>query len=105
MNTLTIGQRICTYFDGSARYGRVERIEAAAVICTFEDDQHAVEYAMLPGEVYAVALPPKDIDQLIADQGARPIADIGTLAGAIPDEDLDAFFAEIYANRNRQAKE
>ncbi len=56
MSPFTIGLRICTYFDGSPRYGRVKRIEAAAVICTFEDEgADPIEYAMQSGEVYVVA--------------------------------------------------
>jgi hypothetical protein len=41
----------------------------------------------------------KTIDQLIAEQGVRPIADIGIFAGAIPDEDVEEFVADIYRNR------
>jgi hypothetical protein len=42
----------------------------------------------------------KTIEQLIAEQGVRPIADIGIFAGAIPDEDVDEFVADIYRNRS-----
>ena len=42
---------------------------------------------------------PKSIDQLIAEQHIHPITDISVLGGAIPDEDLDEFVAEIYRDR------
>ncbi len=42
----------------------------------------------------------KTIEQLIAEQHIEPIADISVLSGAIPDEDLDEFVAEIYRDRN-----
>jgi len=41
----------------------------------------------------------KTIDQLIAEQGVRPITDFSILAGSIPDEDMDEFVAEIYRGR------
>jgi len=41
----------------------------------------------------------KTIDQLVAEQGINPIADISIFAGAIPDEDVDEFVADIYRNR------
>jgi hypothetical protein len=41
----------------------------------------------------------KTIDQLIAEQGVHPITDLKLLAGAIPDQDIDAFVAEIYHDR------
>lgn len=41
----------------------------------------------------------KTIDQLIAEQGIRPIEDLKSLAGAIPDEDVDDFLADIYRER------
>jgi hypothetical protein len=44
---------------------------------------------------------PKTIEQLIAAQHAHPIANISALSGAIPDEDLDEFVAEIYRDRQR----
>lgn len=43
----------------------------------------------------------KTIDQLIAEQGVHPIDDLKSLAGAIPDDDVDEFVADIY--RDRQA--
>jgi hypothetical protein len=43
----------------------------------------------------------KSIDQLIAEQGIQPIPDISMLSGAIPDEDVDEFVAEIYRDRKR----
>jgi len=42
---------------------------------------------------------PKTIKQLIAEQHVRPIADISILSGAIPDEDVDDFVADIYRDR------
>jgi hypothetical protein len=42
---------------------------------------------------------PRTIEQLIAEQHVRPIANISALGGAIPDEDLDEFVAEIYRDR------
>ena len=42
---------------------------------------------------------PKSIDQLIAEQGIHQITDLEALSGAIPDEDLDEFVAEIYRSR------
>ncbi len=44
---------------------------------------------------------PKTIDQLIAEQGIRPIADLAVLSGALPDDDLDDLVAEIYRSRER----
>jgi hypothetical protein len=41
----------------------------------------------------------KDINALIAEQGAGVISDLEVLSGAIPDEDLDEFVGEIYAER------
>jgi hypothetical protein len=41
----------------------------------------------------------KTIAQLIVEQGIRPVQDIASLAGAIPDEDLDEFVADIYRGR------
>jgi hypothetical protein len=41
----------------------------------------------------------KAIDQLIAEQGTAPVSDLSILAGAIPDEDLDEFVADIYRSR------
>ncbi len=44
---------------------------------------------------------PRTIEQLIAEQHVRPIANISSLSGAIPDEDVDQFVAEIYQDRKR----
>lgn len=44
-------------------------------------------------------LTPRTIKQLIAEQHVRPIANISVLGGAIPDEDVDEFVAEIYRDR------
>jgi hypothetical protein len=41
----------------------------------------------------------KTIVQLIAEQKADPVGDISSLTGAIPDEDLDDFIADIYKDR------
>lgn len=41
----------------------------------------------------------KTIDQLIAQKGVRPIEDLKSLSGAIPDEDVDDFVADIYHDR------
>jgi len=41
----------------------------------------------------------KTIDQLIAEQGTLPVSDLSIFAGAIPDEDLDEFVADIYRGR------
>jgi hypothetical protein len=41
----------------------------------------------------------RTIKQLIAEQHVRPIANISILSGAIPDEDVDEFVAEIYRDR------
>jgi len=43
----------------------------------------------------------RSIDQLIAEQHIQPIADITVLSGAIPDEDVDEFVADIYRDRRR----
>lgn len=43
----------------------------------------------------------KTIDQLIEDQGVRPLEHLEALSGAIPDEDVDDFVAEIYRARER----
>jgi hypothetical protein len=42
----------------------------------------------------------RTIEQLIADQHVRPIANVSILSGGIPDEDVDLFVAEIYRDRN-----
>lgn len=42
---------------------------------------------------------PKTIGQLIAEQHVHPIANISILSGAIPDENVDEFVAEIYRDR------
>ena len=44
----------------------------------------------------------KTIEQLIAQQGIHPIHDLASLAGALPDEDVDELIADIY--RNREAR-
>jgi hypothetical protein len=41
----------------------------------------------------------KTIDQLIVDQGVHPITNLEALSGAIPDEDVDEFVADIYRAR------
>jgi hypothetical protein len=41
----------------------------------------------------------KTIGQLIAGQGILPVHDLSVFAGAIPDEDLDKFVADIYRTR------
>jgi hypothetical protein len=41
----------------------------------------------------------KAIGQLIAEQDVHPIADLSVLAGALPDEDVDAMVAETYRDR------
>jgi hypothetical protein len=41
----------------------------------------------------------KTIDQLIAGQGVLPVHDLSVFAGAIPDEDMDEFVADIYRTR------
>jgi hypothetical protein len=43
----------------------------------------------------------KTIEQLIAEQGIGPVADIGIFAGVIPDEDIEEFVADIYQGRLR----
>ena len=41
----------------------------------------------------------KTIEQLIAEQGISPIADVSIFSGVIPDEDIDEFVADIYRGR------
>jgi hypothetical protein len=41
----------------------------------------------------------KTIEQLIAEQHVQPIIDLSVLSGAIPDEEVDEFVAEIYRAR------
>jgi hypothetical protein len=41
----------------------------------------------------------KTIEQLIREQGIRPVADVSVFAGAIPDEDVDEFVADVYRDR------
>ncbi len=41
----------------------------------------------------------KSIEQLIAEQGTRAVTDFSLLSGAIPDEDVDEFVADIYRQR------
>lgn len=45
--------------------------------------------AQFPNDFFA----PKTLAELIDEQNVHPIANIGVLAGAIPDEDLDDFIA------------
>lgn len=42
---------------------------------------------------------PKTIEQLVAEQHVHSIEDVSILSGAIPDEDVDEFVAEIYRAR------
>ena len=54
---LKIGQRICTYFDGRPRFGRiVSTARTGHVVCKFEDDPE-LDYKMRPSEIYAVEEP------------------------------------------------
>jgi len=41
----------------------------------------------------------KTIDQLITEQGTQPLKKLESLSGAIPDEDIDDFIANIYRDR------
>jgi hypothetical protein len=41
----------------------------------------------------------KTIEQIIAEQGVSPIADVSIFSGVIPDEDIDEFVADIYRGR------
>jgi hypothetical protein len=41
----------------------------------------------------------KTIEQLLAEQGISPIADVSIFSGVIPDEDIDEFVADIYRGR------
>lgn len=41
----------------------------------------------------------KTIDQLTAEQGTQPVKKLESLSGAIPDEDIDDFIADIYRDR------
>ncbi len=45
---------------------------------------------------------PKTIEELAAEQHVEPIADTSILGGAIPDEEVDEFVAEIYRARGVQ---
>lgn len=59
MMTLSAGQRVVTYFDGSPRYGRIVRFDPAcapSIIVCFEDDP-GTEFAMADSELIAVAEP------------------------------------------------
>jgi hypothetical protein len=74
--------------------------------------QESLQFESLPKETEHVAaqitpvefinrtfFTPRTIEQLIAEQHVRPIANISALGGAIPDEDVDEFVAEIYRDR------
>jgi len=41
----------------------------------------------------------KTITELIVEQDVFPVSDVGVFAGAIPDEDVDEFVADIYRGR------
>ncbi|MEP7353630.1 MAG: hypothetical protein ABI824_10405 [Acidobacteriota bacterium] len=42
----------------------------------------------------------KTIEQLLSEQGIQPISDISSLSGAIPDEDVDDFIADMRRGRD-----
>jgi hypothetical protein len=74
--------------------------------------QDSLQFEVLPGTAeHAIQVPPMDfisrsffsprtIEQLVAEQHIHPTANVSILGGAIPDEDLDQFVAEIYRDRN-----
>jgi hypothetical protein len=60
--------------------------------------EHPVQ--VVPGHLISRSFfEPRTIKQLIAEQHVHPIANIAILSGAIPDEDVDEFVAEIYRDR------
>jgi hypothetical protein len=63
-----------------------------------ETTEHAVQVAPMDFISHSF-FAPRTIEQLIAEQHVHPIANVSILSGAIPDEDVDQFVAEIYRDR------
>ena len=64
--------------------------------------EHAVQ---VPGRLISQSFfSPRTIKQLIVEQQVKPIADVSSLSGAIPDEEVDEFVAEIYRDRKGQSR-
>jgi hypothetical protein len=61
--------------------------------------RHHAERASTPTRFEDTFFSAKTIDQLVAEQGIRPVADVSIFAGVIPDEDIDGFVADIYRDR------
>jgi hypothetical protein len=59
----------------------------------------SIEVTSPPNTLGGGFFAPKSIDQLIVEQGIHPITDLEALSGAIPEEDVDEFVAEIYRSR------
>ncbi len=59
----------------------------------------SIEVTARPNTMGGGFFAPKSIDQLIVEQGIHPITDLEALSGAIPEEDVDEFVAEIYRSR------
>lgn len=56
MKPLRVGQRICTYRDGSPRFGEIIGIQTSGnVVCNFEDEADPIDYWLRQSEVYVVA--------------------------------------------------
>ena len=58
-----------------------------------------IEIQQAPSGLGASFFEAKTIDQLIAEQGVRPVTDFTAFSGAFPDEDIDDMLADIYADR------
>lgn len=68
----------------------------------FEGLPETTEYAVQVAPIDFISqsfFTPRTIHQLIAEQHVHPIANISILSGAIPDEDVVEFVAEIYRDR------
>jgi hypothetical protein len=70
-------------------------LEEVRAVLHFASESLAKESPQEGGSFFAA----KTIDQLIAEQGVRPAADLTSLCGALPDEDIDEMVAEIYRDR------
>ncbi len=58
-----------------------------------------IEIQEQPSALSGTFFEAKSIDQLIAEQGVKPITDLAALSGALPDEQLDEMLEDIYSSR------
>jgi hypothetical protein len=75
---------------------RRREIARKAIGARWAKAKHDTRTAQFPNDFFAA----KTIAQLMDEQKVGPPGDIGVLAGAIPDEDLDDFIAGIHRDRD-----